>query len=173
MTETTMPTAEATVAGGSDERNSYEFAFHVLPTVVEGEVAGVFDGLKAHITKAGGEMFDEEMPERIDLAYEITKSIDGTNRRFTSAYFGWVRFKLASDKIEDLMEELEHDKNVLRTLMVKLTKAEEEHPFRFHEHRKSQKKTDVVGDDVVATDEVVEEEKTESTEETEDSEVKE
>ncbi len=143
MSETKMPATEAI-----DERNSYEFAFHVLPTVAEGEVAGVFEALKAHITKVG-EVFDEEMAERLDLVYPIVKQIEGKNRKFTSAYFGWVRFKLEADKVGELMEELSSEQAVLRHLLIKLTALEEAHPFRFHENRKSTKMVTVVNEEEV------------------------
>lgn len=133
-----MPAAEAA------ELNSYELAFHVLPTVAEGEVAGVFDTIKAHITQNGGELFDEEAPERFDLAYEIVKHIEGKNRKFTSAYFGWVRFKSESEAIAAITEEVEADANVLRYLLIKLTKVEEENPFRFHEALAAEKTVSTV-----------------------------
>ena len=138
MTETTMPAAEAEIVAG-DERNSYELAFHVLPTVAEGEVPSVFEAIKAHITKTGAEIFDEEAPERFELAYEIVKHYEGKNRKFTSAYFGWVRFKAEADAIETLTEVVEEDSNILRYLLIKLTKVEEANPFRIHEALASQK----------------------------------
>jgi len=142
MSETTMPAAEANY----DERNSYEFAFHVLPTVAEGEVAGVFDTIKAHITKHA-EIFGEEAPERIELVYPIIKSTDGKNRKYTSAYFGWVRFKLGAEHVDELMEELSGMQTLLRHLLIKLTALEEAHPYRFHENRKSMKMVEVVHED--------------------------
>lgn len=144
MSETTMPAAEAN--SNFDERNSYEFAFHVLPTVAEGEVAGVFDEIKAHIAKFG-EIIGEETPERIDLVYPIVKSMEGKNRKFTSAYFGWVRCKLEGDKVGDLMEEISGMQTILRHLFLKLTREEEAHPFRFHENRKSVKMVEVVDEE--------------------------
>ena len=142
-----MPAAEAATSS-ADERNSYEFAFHVLPTVAEGEVAGVFDIIKGHIAKVGT-LFDEEMPERIDLVYPIVKHLEGKNRKFTSSYFGWVRFKLDADGIGNLMEELSHESQILRHLLIKLTALEEAHPFRFHENRKSTKMVTVVNEEEV------------------------
>ncbi len=145
MSETTMPAAEANDIA-FDERNSYEFAFHVLPTVAEGEVSGVFDTIKAHIAKKG-EIFDEEAPERIDLVYPIVMSTEGKNRKFTSSYFGWVRFKLESGDVALLMEELDGVSSLLRHLLIKLTALEEAHPFRFHENRKSVKMVTVVNEE--------------------------
>ncbi len=145
MSETTMPATEATVSD-FDERNSYEFAFHILPTVAEGEVASIFEDIKVHIAEQG-EIINEEAPERIDLVYPIVKSMEGKNRKFTSAYFGWVRFKLEGDKLGALTEELKGTVSILRHLLIKLTALEEAHPFRFHEHRKSVKMVTVVNEE--------------------------
>lgn len=143
-----MPATEATVATlPMDEQNSYEFAFHVLPTVAEGEVAPVYTGLKALITKAEGSILDEEAPERVDLAYEVAKSIEGKNRKFRSAYFGWVRFKLDAEKLAKLTEAIDAETTLLRYLIIKLTKLEEASPYKFHENRKSVKMVEVVNEE--------------------------
>ena len=146
-----MPAAEA-VAVAADERGSYELAFHVLPTVAEGEVAAVFDTLKARITKDGGELFDEEAPQRFDLAYEIVKHLEGKHRHFKSAYFGWVRFKAESEAINHLLEEMEADPQILRHLLLKLTKVEEQNPFRFHEALAAEKMVTSVEESAVVPD---------------------
>ena len=119
-----MPAAEAV---------SYELAFHVLPTVAEGEVADVVTAMKTAITNAGGEITLEEAPERFDLAYDIVKYLEGRNRKFTSAYFGWIRFTLTPENVAALTEEVEAMPQLLRHLLIRLNKAEEESPFYFHE----------------------------------------
>ncbi len=167
-----MPAAEAVVAT-TDERSSYELAFHVLPTVAEGEVPNVFESLKAHIIKTGGDIFDSEAPERFDLAYEIVKHMEGKNRRFTSAYFGWIRFKVAADTIEAITEAVEENTDILRYLLIKLTKSEEANVFRFHEALENQK-MDADGEEAPAVEskekkETVEKE-VEKTDDTEDEE---
>lgn len=128
-----MPAAEAGVGANERELASYELAFHVLPTVAEGEVATVFQKLKDIITKHGGEVITEEAPVRFDLAYEIIKYLEGRNRKFSSAYFGWARFKVEPAAIEAIREDVEGVKELLRHLLIKLTKTEEENPFSFHE----------------------------------------
>ena len=151
MAETKMPAAEAAVATHEDEKNSYELAFHVLPTVAEGEVASVFESLKELVSNAKGELFDEEAPEHTQLAYDIVEHIEGKNRKFHSAYFGWVRFRAEGAAIEHIMEAVEGRKEVLRYLLIKLTRTEEEQPFRFHEAQKSHK-VETVEDKEVLTD---------------------
>jgi ribosomal protein S6 len=111
----------------------YELAFHVLPTVAEGEVADVFTSLKTAIERAGGTITLEEAPARFELAYEIIKLLEGRNRKFTSAYFGWIRFTLEPVKLEEVTEVVEGTNQLLRHLLIRLTKAEEANPFMFHE----------------------------------------
>jgi ribosomal protein S6 len=131
MPENNMPAVEA-VDGGERELNSYELAFHILPTIAEGEVKAVFDTIKANITKLGGIITIEEAPARFDLAYEIAQYLEGKNRKFKSAYFGWVRFELEANKIAEVTEAVEATKEILRHLLIRLTKVEEENPFYFH-----------------------------------------
>lgn len=135
MTESTMPTTDAVASAPAldDELASYELAFHILPTVVEGEVADVVASLKDAITAAGGTVTDEEVPERIELAYEVIKYVEGKHRRFHSAYFGWVRFTATPDAIAAITEAVESNTSVLRHLLIRLTALEEANPFWYHE----------------------------------------
>ncbi len=163
MSNTKMPAAEA------KELISYEFAFHVLPTVAEGEVTRVFDTIKAHITKNGGELFDEEAPERFDLAYDIVKHYEGRNRKFSSAYFGWVRFKTDPAQIDAIADELKGVKEILRHLLIKMTRLEEENPFRFHESVISTRVVNIdLDEEVEAVEGAVSEEEAETTEDGEE-----
>lgn len=130
-----MPAAEAA---------SYELAFHVLPTVAEGEVADVASALKASIEAAGGTITSEEAPERFDLAYDIVKYLEGRNRKFSSAYFGWMRFTLEPAKLAEVSEAVEGMTQLLRHLLIRLNKAEEEEVFMFHEALAEQNKSETI-----------------------------
>jgi ribosomal protein S6 len=130
MSESNMPAAEAMPE--VRESYTYELAFHILPTVAEGEVKVVFDRIKADITKIGGTLKEEELPARFDLAYEIVKFLEGRNRKFTSANFGWVRFDIEADKISEINEMMDGGKEILRYLLTRLTKVEAANPFYFH-----------------------------------------
>jgi ribosomal protein S6 len=133
MTDKKMPAVEVGSETDEQELARYELAFHILPTVAEGEVAAVFQGLKDIITTNGGTVTIEEAPSRFDLAYEIIKYLEGRNRKFTSAYFGWVRFEIDPSKMEDIAESVDGTKELLRHLLTRLTKLEEAYPFYFHE----------------------------------------
>ena len=151
MSEAKMPATE--VESGVDEQlfASYELAYHVLPTVADGEVGDVRDRIAAAITDHGGSIFDEEAPERFDLAYDIDKYLEGKHRKFSSAYFGWIRFRAERTQIESLTEVIDGDKSLLRHLLIKLTKTEEAMPFYFHQERAKEKvvtNVDAVPEDI-------------------------
>ena len=128
-----MPAIEAEVRSDEQEIAGYELAYHILPTVAEGEVMTVENELKDLITKAGGQVFDQEAADRFELAYEIDKYLEGRYRKFNSAYFGWTRFKLAPAALAILTENVGEHKQLLRFLLVRLTKVEEANPFKFHD----------------------------------------
>ncbi len=130
-----MPAVEATTADTLDERDQYEFAFHLLPTVADGEVAGVVEDLKKLITHHGGEVFDEEAPQRFSLAYEIRAHIEGRHSRFENSWFGWIRFHMMREELVKMEEELAHRSDILRHLMTRLTREEAAHPFRVFEKK--------------------------------------
>lgn len=114
---------------GDGEAAHYECAFHILPTVADAEVSGVVDALKTIVTHAGGSITADEVSPRYDLAYEIAKSADGVSRRFNAAHFGWMRFTIAPGALPGAVEELAHRPELLRYLVIRLTRDEVEKPF--------------------------------------------
>ncbi len=129
-----MPTTEAQDDTDS-ERDQYECAFHLLPTVADGEVARAFEEVKELLVAEGAEVFDEEMPQRFTLAYSMSKSIDGKVHHFANSWLGWVRFSFTRNMLANLTNELNHRKDVLRFIVIRLTREEIEHPQRVFEKK--------------------------------------
>ncbi len=152
MSKNNMPATEADHVDEEQVFASYELAFHVLPTVAEGEVEGVFSSVVALVTKYGGEITTQEAAQRVELSYPIVKKIEGKNRKFSSAYFGWVRFTIDTANIESLTEEIEVEKTLLRTLLVRLTKQEEQNLFFYHEAMAAEKQVVTIDEDGAVPD---------------------
>lgn len=100
------------------ESNVYEIGFHFVPTIAEDDVAVQFSHLKSMIEKRGGEFISEDFPKMIPLAYEISKTVKAQKKRYTDAYFGWVKFSLAADKVGELEKEVKAFEPVLRYLVI-------------------------------------------------------
>jgi ribosomal protein S6 len=134
MSDETMPVTDVQEEGGEDLAH-YECAYHILPTVAEEEVAHVVEALEGFITTHGGEIKENEAPQRFNLAYEIRTTSEGRSLRYTTSYFGWTRFALAPSALKDVVEEIAHQGSILRHLITRLTREEEAHPFRVFEKK--------------------------------------
>ena len=96
----------------------YELGFHFVPTLSEDEVVVQFSHLKSLIEKKGGTFISEETPHMIDLAYEITKTNKAQKKRFTSAYFGWVKFELNPEEVPALEKDVKAFEPILRYILI-------------------------------------------------------
>lgn len=116
----------------------YEAAFHVIPSLEEGEATAVAARLRSMIEEKGGTILGGEAPLLMRLAYPMQKDIDRKRHTFTSAYFGWVVFEATGDAAHDVKESLGKDMNILRSLVIKTVKEAAEqrkHPARIREER--------------------------------------
>ena len=97
----------------------YELGLNLLSTIAEENVAAVFGDIKAVLEKSGAVFISEEYPKMRPLAYTMFKNEAGRNEKFNFAYFGWVKYELPKAKAEEVKEEIEKNKNILRFLIVK------------------------------------------------------
>lgn len=101
------------------EGQIYEIGYLFVPTLSEEELPKVYGDLKAMIEGVGGVIISDEMPKLINLAYPMLKVVSNVRNNFDTAYFGWVKFELGSDKIEDIKKKLHMDVNTIRFLITK------------------------------------------------------
>lgn len=134
MVEEIMPAVEVHTDDAL-ERDQYECAFHILPTIADGEVARVVEAFKKIVVDHGGDVFEAEDPQRFTLAYEIRRSIEGRSQRFTTSWFGWIRFNLSPAELEKVETEWSHRTDMIRHLTTRLTKEELLNPQRVFEKK--------------------------------------
>ncbi|MDQ5953090.1 MAG: small subunit ribosomal protein [Patescibacteria group bacterium] len=101
------------------DKTVYEIGYNLISTISEEEVSKQVGALKDKITSLGGEIISEENPNLIKLAYEMIKEIDNKNVRFSSAYFGWVKFELEPASIADIEKFAKTNNSVLRHIIIK------------------------------------------------------
>jgi ribosomal protein S6 len=128
----------------------YELGFHFLPTIAEDDVAVQFSHLKSFIEKRGGEFISEDFPKLRDLAYEISKTVKSQKKRYTKAYFGWVKFTLEADKVEEVEKELKAFDPMLRYLLIKTVAENTLSSVGKEEKRDKDQATDGVAGEVLA-----------------------
>lgn len=122
------------------EMKVYEVAFNLVPDIGEENVAKSFGDIKASLESKGASFISEEMPKEINLAYEMKKVRDNKNFYFNKAYFGWIKFEISADKMDEVKELMEKNIDVLRYLIVKTVKENTLAPKKFTETKESTRK---------------------------------
>ncbi len=100
----------------------YEVGYLLAPTIKEEDVGVSYGNLKELVSSFGGEIISSEMPKMIALAYSMQKVTSNLRSKFNTAYFGWTKFIMDSQKVLELKKNLDLDSNFIRFLMLKTVK---------------------------------------------------
>jgi len=109
----------------------YELGYLLVPTIGELDVPVVVGNLKELISSLDGIAISDEMPKMLNLAYPMVKVVANIRNKFKTAYFGWAKFTMDSDKILKLKKRLDLDPNFVRFLILKTVKENTINAKRF------------------------------------------
>lgn len=100
----------------------YEISYLLVPELEEGKVGDFVDGLKTFISKEEGTVSNEGTPKLIPLAYEMSKSVANKKSKYNNAHFGWLKFELPADKIQNVKNHLDVSEILIRFLIIRASK---------------------------------------------------
>ena len=100
----------------------YEVGYLLVSTIEEQAVPAIHGNLKETVSSLGGEIISDEIPKMIQLAYTMLKVHKNIRNKYDTAYFGWIKFTMDSQKILELKKNLDLDANVIRFLIIKTVK---------------------------------------------------
>ncbi len=108
----------------TSEENSkvYELGYLLAPTIKEEDVSVNYGNLKELVSSFNGEIISDEMPKMTNLAYSMVKVTSNMRNKFNTAYFGWIKFIMDSQKVLELKKRLDLDPNIIRFLILKTVK---------------------------------------------------
>lgn len=96
----------------------YEIGYLIVPSIPEEKVAGQTSAIKDILAKHKAEVIADESASLRPLAYTMIKKIGTVNRRFDSAYFGWIKFEAAPVEVRLIEKEVKEVESVLRFLLI-------------------------------------------------------
>jgi ribosomal protein S6 len=96
----------------------YEIGYLIVPSIPEEKVAGEVSSIKDILAKHKAEVIADESAVLRPLAYTMVKKIGTVNRRFDSAYFGWIKFEAASVEVRLIEKEVKEVESILRLLLI-------------------------------------------------------
>lgn len=97
----------------------YELGYLLVPTIPEADLVVNFGNLKELVASFAGEVIADEMPKFINLAYSMQKVVSNIRHKFNTAYFGWTKFTMNTEKVLELKKRLSLDPNFIRFLILR------------------------------------------------------
>lgn len=118
-------------AVGNDPR-VYELGFHLDPELPTEEVKKAYQAVRAMIAEKASVVAEGE-PEKIQLAYTISRQEVSGRRDFDSAYFSWIAYEALPEAHEALLAGAKADPHVIRFIDLLTTKEAARHAVEMQE----------------------------------------
>jgi ribosomal protein S6 len=99
--------------------NVYEVGYLMVPTIAEEGLGAEVTVFKDMLIDNGAVFISDEYPKLLELAYEMSRSIDNKKQKFSYGYFGWVKFECSASQAKIIKDFLSKNERLIRYLMIK------------------------------------------------------
>lgn len=110
----------------------YELGFHLDPELAQEEVKKAYQAIRA-LAEEKGALVAEGEPQKIPLAYRISRQEPAGRRDFDSAFFGWVAYETSAENHEEVLLSMKGNSKVVRFIDLVTTKDAARHSAEMHE----------------------------------------
>ena len=114
------------------EARVYELGFHLDPELPTEEVKKAYQAVRDLIASKGSIIVEVE-PEKIQLAYTISRQEVAGRRDFSSAYFAWIVYETLATDHAEIISAVAANKLVVRFIDLITTKDQARHSLEIHE----------------------------------------
>jgi ribosomal protein S6 len=97
----------------------YEVGYIMVPTIAEENLGAEVTLFKDTLAGQGAVFISDEYPKMLELAYEMSRSIDNKKQKFSYGYFGWVKFECTASCAKVIKDMLDKNEKLIRYLLIK------------------------------------------------------
>lgn len=120
--EADASSTQANSTPSGDTRPVYEIGYHLVPTLAED--AALAETAKLRTMLGEAEIITDEMPRKMTLSYVIERPGAGRREKYGEAYFGFIKFAIDKEHINEIEQKLRANRNVLRYLLIQTVREE-------------------------------------------------
>jgi ribosomal protein S6 len=143
---------ELDTEAGYNESRVYELGFHLDPELPQEEAKKTYQVLR-DIVSGAGTIVAEGQPQKVQLAYTISRSVDHIRRDYDSAYFCWIAYEADGEGHEVVLGAAKSEMNIIRFLDIRTEKELAIHAAEMHEiYAKAAVENSVAPEEVLDTD---------------------
>jgi ribosomal protein S6 len=124
--------ADEELENESPELRVYELGFHIDPELPVEEVKKAHHAMREFIEK-NGTLIAEGEPEKIQLAYTISRQETAGRRDFDSAYFCWIVYEADTSHHAEIVGAANADARIIRFIDILTTKDAARHSVEMRE----------------------------------------
>jgi ribosomal protein S6 len=123
---------ELETEAGYNESRVYELGFHLDPELPTEEAKKVYQALR-EVVRANGTVIAEGDPQKVQLAYTISRSVDHMRRDYDTAYFAWIAYEAEGPGHDAVTLAAKSEGNIIRFLDIRTEKEVALHAAEMHE----------------------------------------
>jgi len=114
------------------ELRVYELGFHVDPELAQEEAKKTYQGIR-DVIEGAGSLVAEGTPEKIQLAYTVSRMEHGGRRDFDGSYFCWIAYEADGPGHEKVTAAAAAETRIFRFIDLRTTKEAAKHSAEMHE----------------------------------------
>ncbi len=122
---------EALEVAGIESR-VYELGFHLDPELPIEEMKKAYEAVR-ELLEGKGTLVAEGQPEKIKLAYTISRQETTGRRDFDSAYFAWIVYEASASGHAEILTAVSTNKRIIRFIDLLTTKDAARHALEMRE----------------------------------------
>lgn len=115
-----------------DDPRVYELGFHLDPELPTEEVKKSYQAIREMIAGKGTVVAEGE-PEKIQLAYTISRQEVAGRRDFDSAYFSWIAYETTPTAHGEIIAAADANSHIIRFIDLLTTKEAAHHAVEMHD----------------------------------------
>jgi len=97
----------------------YEIGYLMVPSIAEESLGAEVTAFKDSLSEKNVTFISDEYPRMMELAYEMSRSIENKKQKFSYGYFGWVKFEATTEAAVEIKDMMDKNEKVIRYLMIK------------------------------------------------------
>lgn len=114
------------------ENRVYELGFHIDADLPAEEAKKTYQGIRSAIAEKGAVVAEGE-PQKIPLAYTVSRSEPSGRRDFDSSFFAWIAYEADGASHQAIVEAAKEESRIFRFIDLRTTKEEAQHAAEMHE----------------------------------------
>lgn len=123
---------EAVLDTDHAELRVYELGFHIDPEVADTDAKKAYQALR-DLAAGKGSVVAEGEPQKIQLAYTVSRTEQSVRRDFDSSFFAWFAYEVDGAAHDAVVEAAKADSRIFRFIDLRTTKEAAQHAAEMHD----------------------------------------